>query len=457
MKTIKLGIIGIFSIAMMLALGCSKPPSISKGGGNSQAPGASDAEAGGLPANALQLFQTNLYETVIDAQCNKCHHKETDQHTTVEQSFAYFTDGNHANYQDSAQSSTVTKVLAGHNCWSGDCITDAQEIQDGIDAWFAAMQAEGWVPPPLTFKGGESSEAAFSAGALHVLDVNPNEYIGAMVANATLANTWETLKQEETPDGAIAMHVQGDPAGNNTNAGNANAGTATFNFEITAAAEYFVWIRTKMADDTQNELFISDGVNTQIDTPLAFDDETEPTGEAWAWRQLLIEDPNDEDLRIPGTMNLAAGPVTITLAQREPGVKVGYVLLTTREDPNLEIFNEQFYDVEMDLPAVEGVSGKIIATIWEKAQGEDQEKIIGVKELRIESDSPVYIKGISPVIDGFAPSDQATYTIVDGTFGGSAVRSEQIIRTGGSTSTTWRGDFQAGKLKLGFEEIRAAQ
>lgn len=447
MKTTKLGIIGIFSfIAVLVA--CSKPPKISKGGGGgADAQIAGDAASGNLPANALQLFQENVYDGVISQECNKCHHNTANQHSTVDFSFAYFTEGGRANYQDSSKSSVVTKVEGGHNCWSGDCTADAQTILDAIDAWYAAMEAEGWVPPPLTFSGGESSEVAFSSRVDHVLNVDPNQYVGQMVADATLGGGWATLQTEEEPDGAIEQHV-GDPNGQN--------GTAAFNFDIAAAGEYFVYVRVKIPEalnnNNQNHLTVTDGT-----TQFQFDNDTEETGQAWAWRQLLIDDPNDNDLRIPGVYTLPAGPVTLTFAQaNNADLKLGYALLTTREDPNLEIFNEKFYDVEMDLPADIGVNGKIIATIWEKAQGEEQEKYIGVKELRVEADAPVYIKGISPVINGFSPNDQATYSIVDGTFGG-PTRAEQIIQTGGSTSTTWRGDVSVDKIKLGFEEIRAAQ
>ena len=188
------------------------------------------------------------------------------------------------------------------------------------------------------------------------------------------------------------------------------AGAVTFNFNALTAGTYYAWVRAKLADEDQNEFFVTAGGQT-FQAPA----ETEVTGDGWDWRQLLL---NDDDELEPQPLTLAAGANEVILQEREGGAKFGYLLLTNREDPNLEIFNEQFYDVEIDISDLAGTPAKIIATVWEKAQGEDQTKAIGVKELRIDSEKKLRIKGIYPQINGFFDSSHATYTYVEGTFGG---------------------------------------
>ncbi|NRA63783.1 MAG: hypothetical protein HRU19_04830 [Pseudobacteriovorax sp.] len=459
MNIIRLGIIALFSTMLMLT-GCSKPPKISASGGGadngSGGPGdAADVEqANGFPTGSLAMFSSNLYEPVIEQQCKKCHHAETNQNDTAENAFAYFTDGVRANYQKPEFSSTVEKVLSGHNCWSGDCVEDSATILAGIEAWFAEMKAAGWVPPSVTYAGGNSATVAFNSGAPYVPEMNPAEYIGGPITMATTANSWATPATDD-PDGALAEYVAGTLGQNNNNPANQNAGNAVFTFDVQTPGEYFVWVRTKMIDNDQNQLFVSNITDAANPIDLEFDNDTEVTAEAWGWRQLMITDENDN--RVPGTFNLAAGPATIRLTEREGGVRVNYVILTPKPDPNLQTFSEKFYDVTTDVSELVGVDAKVIVTLWEKAQAEDQEKIIGIKEMRIESAQPIHVKGIFPVINDFYQNDHATYTQVDGTFGGSDVRADQIIQTGGATATTWRGDYAADSFNLGFELIEVAQ
>ncbi len=260
---------------------------------------------------------------------------------------------------------------------------------------------------------------------------------------------WQNTLTDD-PDGAINSYIMAPPGGNPRNQGDAAAGTAAFNIDVLTAGTYFAWIRTKMLDADQNEYFLSDGTNT-FQAPA----ETESTGDAWTWKQLELL--NQDDVLEPQPLTLAAGPQTITLQEREGGVKIAYLLITSRTDPNTEIFNTKLYDVAVDISDLVGTNAKIIATVWEKAQGDEQAKAIGVKELRVESDKPLHIKGIYPLINGDFESYHATYSLVDGTFGGSEVRAEQIIQTGAATGTTWLSDYAADKLSFGFDVLEVAE
>jgi hypothetical protein len=46
------------------------------------------------------------------------------------------------------QSYFVMTIEGGHNCWTGDCLADANQLRDQLDAWVEAMVAAGYIDIP---------------------------------------------------------------------------------------------------------------------------------------------------------------------------------------------------------------------------------------------------------------------------------------------------------------------
>ncbi|SMF28906.1 hypothetical protein [Pseudobacteriovorax antillogorgiicola] len=440
MKTIKRGtIIGAISL-LVLAVGCSKPPKISGSAGGA-ASGDQVPEVEGLPSESLELFTSNVYEPISGQFCNSCHHEESGHHESAENSHNYFLERG-ADFTKVESSSTVVRVRGGHSCWGSDCNEDADILQAGIQAWLDELVARGFELPEQEFGAKAKATTAFADSTDHTLVVNPAEYMGGAISAATTTNTWATPVMD-SPDGAINGYVTAPAGGNPRNANDAAAGTAAYNIEVATAGVHYVWVRAMLPDDDQNEFFVNDGAN---DFTLIGD----PTVDQWAWRQLMTED----DEPVPQEVTLAAGPQTITLREREGGARLSYVLVTPRMDPNTEIFAVKLYDVEVDISDVAGTNASIIATVWEKAQGEDQKKVIGVKELRVKSDKPLTIKGIYPLIDNYYASSHATYSLVEGTFG---TPEGEVVATGGATGSTWLAEFATANLGFAFDSVSVAQ
>ncbi len=206
MKLSRLGIIGLFSF-MLIGMGCSKPPKLAKGsGGGEGAPTEVDNPSEQIfTAKSLELFQAELYDPLVEAQCKNCHH-ETEHHPDVETSFNYFTDGQHASFTKSDSSSVVVRVRGGHSCWS-DCVEDSSALLAGINSWFTRAEEElGWVRPEVTYDGGKTAEVAFIDATDHVLDIDPNEYLGGSIDIATTTNAWQNTLTDD-PDGAINSYI----------------------------------------------------------------------------------------------------------------------------------------------------------------------------------------------------------------------------------------------------------
>lgn len=421
-------------------MGCSKPPKIS-GKVNS---GSGDASVGSgeLPPTSLAHFTTYVYEPIVLKNCmnSSCHHRE-EHHIDAQTSHDYFLQNARADFTDIKLSVAVERVDKGHNCWSDDCGADGEELLEGFQAWLDNLVEDGYKIPEQEFGAKAKEQVEFAGAAVHSLNLDPTQYMGGPISMATTTLGFGTAMPIEGGDGALEEYV-GAPAGQDLQQGDANAGTAAFTVDIPAAGDYYVWARVMFPGDDQNSFFVTDGTNN-------FQFEGDPSADTWAWRQLMNNDPDDLQ---PQAVTFAAGPQTITFAQAEGGARLSYVLVTPLLDPNTEILSEKLYDVEVDISDVAGTDATMIATIWEKAQGEDQTKTIGVKELRVVSDKPLKIKGIYPLINGRFELNHATYTAVDGTFGSPE---GQVVDTGGALGTSWLSEFGKDTLGFAFDSISA--
>ena len=225
----------------------------------------------------------------------------------------------------------------------------------------------------------------FSFGEPVELQFDPNKYLLSPIELASRTNTWETI-QTNDPDGTVPRHVESPATDLPKEFDDATGGKATFTFDVQQAGNYYVWFRTKMLDQSQNEIYLSDGTTTFQNRP-----DTVETGFGWEWRQ--FESDVDTPIQVP----LEAGEQTITLAEREGGVKLNFLALTTDTFPNMEQITTQHYDLRVDISDLVGLKAVMVVTFWKVEQDVIKEKIIGVKEMRLVSELPLRIKGFTPL------------------------------------------------------------
>ncbi|SMF26462.1 hypothetical protein [Pseudobacteriovorax antillogorgiicola] len=420
----------VISLMLLGLANCSKAPTIS-------IPPPVDPVIPELkPGDPKAVFSAELYEPILKPYCNKCHH--TESHESLDLSYEYIKEGRIDSFQPE-RSTIVSKIRDhGHNCWSADCLQDAEELLAGVNALVAVLEE----PIGTTFDI-KSKTTTFSETSPVSIEADPNDYITMPASSGTGAVNFANMLTD-SPDGAIASYVTSPAGGAPKDQGDPTAGTITFTVDIPVAGDYFFWSRVMLPDDDSNEFFVT--INNQTLQMIS-----DPSVDQWAWRQLLTQD--DEPL--PQVLTLPAGPVTVVVQEREGGARFSYGLLTPRIDPNLEQFNTQFYDVAVDISNIVNTEATIIARVWKKAQGEDQAKAIGVKELRMISQQPILVQKIFPLIGDYYDQSHATYSQVSGTFGGPDPAA-QLITTGGSLGTTWIGDMATDSLAFGFESLSVA-
>lgn len=437
-KVLKAGFMVVI-LTLIGMQGCTKPPKLKSVGG-----------VDGLPASSIKHFETHVFPLIgtqgalaSDPQkqnsgyyCSGCHHSS--HHTTLDASHRYVIEHGWVKFERIKSSDAAVKVGGSHNCWS-DCLENSKALEDAFQAWLDAIVADGFQIPEQDVGIKSANSTSFADTSDHTLVLDPAIYLGGPISTATTNNTWATIATDGN-DGALSSYVVSPPRNNPVAAG--AGGTAAFNIDVPAAGTYYAFVRVKFPNDNQDLININAGNNN-------FDLTGDPTNDEWGWRQAMTGNDNDQ----PRQINLAAGPQTITVRERSGGASLSYLLISPQSSPNMENLNLKFFDVEVDISDVAGTTASIIATIWPKAQGEEQNKVIGVKELRVKSDKPLAIRGIKPLINGFYNDNHATYTAVDGIFG---TPDGQVVETGGSTGSTWLGDISKDSLGFAFESISVA-
>jgi hypothetical protein len=395
---------------------------------------------------SLASFKANLYDPLLQPYCSNCH-ASTFVESDVEKAHLAFLDrAGFDKFAGIEQTLPVKKMHEAHNCWDGSTKTCIDMMTSKMELWLKDLEANGYKPKPVVYPNA-TADVMLSAAAPITLTIPP-EYAFGGVDKATLAAPF-TMATDDV-DGAIKSYAT-SPAGT-ARANNANvAQSITWNLDVKAPGNYFVWARVKTEADTGNEFFFRGGANgaaTAFIAPVTGKD-------TWKWAQMMVVQ-NNQNTANPFMFNVAAaGQTPVAIVFREATAKINQIVLTTKPDFNGDQFTRTFMDIAVPLkvPGVEGA--KIIATVWENTV-EEGKRSLGVKELKIESPVPLHVKGIYPLINGIYNTNHGTYTLVD-TVAGGPDATKAVITTGGSTASTWLADLKVDKLSFAFDVIEVAK
>lgn len=443
-------IIGTFALSLSL-VACRQPPSkpgAISGGGN-VGPGGENAQA--FPAQVSLTAYTNLiYEPLIAPNCSGCHDQHP-YHKSAEESHEHSAARYLQNddtiarflFETPKESQIIRKIATNHNCAAENCTTEF--LLDAMDQWVEELEATGWKVPEIVYPN-VSENVAINTAQRAAVPYDTSVYLAAPASEGMATGGFATPATDD-PDGPITSYVSTPLGQDIANQGDPNASTVSFNFDVVTPGDYYLWMRVKLSESTQENAFFVTVGNTNIDWSVA------TTDQDWLWRSLVDEDTM---LAAPAA-NLPAGPVTVTVQQRVGGSKLNYVMLTSALDANKDLFSKDYHDLEMDISSLAGTNAKLIATVYGENQGPDEVNVVGIHKLRIESDKPLRVKGIKPLVNGvFSPSN-STYTAVDTVVGGSANYEDQVIETGGASGSIILASWEKDKLSFSFESIEVAE
>lgn len=390
-------------------------------------------------------FQENIYKPILKPYCSSCHAQAFASDLIEEAHTNFLKRVELSKFTNTSETHLVDKLRHNHNCWLDSAKKCAGAMEDAIDLWLADLQKLGFTPSAETFNI-ETAEIAFLDAKEVGISIDSNQYAWASVDQAILQAPFS--KKSLANDGRITSYAValGEPVLEGINALAVFADSSksvSFAFDVKRPGSYSVWARISTPKSDMNGFFI--GINDQT---LEFN--TPVTGEdSWKWVQLA--ETLEDDSTQPVLLEIdSPGKIQVPIIFRANGAKISYLVLNQKAD---EFDGEQFVapyrEIRLPLPLPDAF---IIATVWELASNG-----IGVRDLRIESPRALHVKAIHPLINGVFHRSHGAYTQVDSVIGGSSDRDQQIIKTGGSLSTTLRADIKVDRLSFAFEILELSE
>ena len=415
-------ILGIFSL---VALSCTEPKELSKrvsgdkkavigagGPGNGGNPGNGGQGQGSMDfpyAESLQFFQSTVHPVVRSTCAGAgCHSTTTRPLFSLEDAASAqenLVGGGYVDFID-LEASTIYERIAvlSHNC--GNCEATGQAMLAALMSWRDSLNGVGYTPAAKQV-GFQSAEVGFDA-ATEPEDVATNDTF-VVLSIEECGNPASTVCQLTAPMvyNAEEKFVE-VPDGTNGLIGDPNTGgRATFNFEIPATGDYVAFAYANAPNNASNSAFIS------IDNSAFAEWHIGANGADYDYVQVANGANNPTLINYP---NLAAGNHTFTLNQREDGTRFKGVVIapvgTVAEELGaIQLAPQDKLDLSFDVSAlVPGANARLIAAY---RLVNEETKAISFTNLRIETDTPLRIKSIRPLINGKSRAEYSTYISVD--------------------------------------------
>jgi hypothetical protein len=276
--------------------------------------GIANPLAGGSAANSLAAFETTVYP-LTRQHCVSCHsvsqqpvHASADPQTAHNALLSQYK----INFLNPANSRIVMKLKENHQCW-GNCISNAQQMEEAITQW-AAQMSNGEEELP----GGSNSYPFVTEPSLTIAQERQIFTNNTFIATAPAAASTRTapMSYNSTNPGYIFVPVSGQNIvkSNNDN----SAGRATFSVMGSGVNQNggALWALVNAPDDSSNSFHVlMNGVNIDWHIPL--------TDGQFKWVKVTRgTNYNNQNF------NLMANANTITIREREDGTQLARILWT---------------------------------------------------------------------------------------------------------------------------------
>ncbi len=377
--------------------------------------GNDDTGSGSVDANAvsIQAFSTTVYP-ITRANCVNCHGSfQTPLHAVddVAQAHDAVLNAYKVNFDNIPSSRMAAKLRdEAHNCWSGDCSADADQMERAIADWKAQI---GAVTRPDASEPEEEMglETMESRTLNEELDPDNARDSGTLALESSSASLRAPMVTGT--DGDINyIHV---PNGNGGNLGNNNnaAGIGYLSFDNSMSDNYKIYALVDAPNGSDNSFHI------KVDNGNYIEWHIEQTS-GFEWREVTnTANMNTVDFFIP-----AGNGHMLEVRQREDGTKISRVVVSNDPNVNLnDVSNAVIATITYDISAIVGVPATFSVDIQEYDMYSYK-----LSNPTLTSSSRLRIKNIKPLINGNYNPQHATYTLVDATtMGGTTVLSPRAL------------------------------
>lgn len=380
--------------------------------------GGSGTTTGGGDQDAVsvQAFSQTVYP-ITRARCVACHGSfQTPLHAVsdVQQAHDAVIDSFKVNFDNIPTSRMVLKLRdESHNCWNGDCNSNATEMENAIMLWKQAIDDAGGGTTGGSDDGGPGTDPVIQTNESQalILELDPTNAMdnGTIVVETDAASIAAPMVRGNQ-NGMNYLYVANN--GNLVQSNNVNAGAAYMNFENSMSDSYKIYGYVDAPTNSDNSFFV------RVDNGNYQEWHITPTA-GFEWREVSnTANQNPVNLFIP------AGGHVLEVRQREDGTKIARLVISN--DPNINLDNLDSgvtATITFDISALVGTTAMFTIDVQDFDMYSYK-----LSNPTITTAARVKVKNIKPLINGNYNPQHSTYTLVDTTHqGGTTVLSNRAL------------------------------
>jgi cytochrome c553 len=373
-------------------------------GSKSSAPNTVVYSSAEVKAISVEAFKNSVY-TITRSHCVACHGAtQTPLHAVADVTVAHdaVIDSAKVNFSDMANSRLVLKLKdEHHNCWSGDCAADASSMLTQVTAWKDAIDAQApnndTPSTGTTVKGqitAETNTVEYLLSPEHMIDD------GTVTFNAESGSLTSPMVKA-TENGVTYIGVPEAGAAAKASNATTGSGVATFSFNLQNAGTYRVWTYVNAPDANAKSAYVrfnpAKGSTTGYTTWTIA---AVTTG--FEWKAVT-------NGTAATTYSLPAGTSTMEIKQRDDGLKISRVIITSDMSFNPTVNANYKAAIVVPIDALSGVPGAVFKIDIENFDTYSYK----VSNPRIITTTPLNVKNLKILINGSYNSQHATYTVVN--------------------------------------------
>jgi hypothetical protein len=370
-------------------------------------PDDKDDPANTDPKDSVAAFSATLYPSLKD-YCGSCHAKAqpplfaSDDKKVAHDSLL---ESHKVDFKDVEKSRVFLRVAKeNHNCPDGDCDKAAVAFKQGITDWVAKINTTDPDAPKLPM----TATLGFTDATDSSIEVkNPPGVFYFEAEKGTLANTFAAVSSEQA-NGGLFVHIPAGSAGSTNNAAtsiaNPNAGTVTFDFDVTEAGNYYLFGR--VAGDTlnNNAFFVRmDGANALMGWQFNMNPE-------FTWDRA-------DNVVAAGpalTFNLTAGPHKLEIRQREQLARLDAIVIANNQDfdpASASTGDEAVKKLTYDISTLSGIPGAKFTVALSDYSANAY--LFRNPSIELPDGAKLKVKNVKLYINGKYLPQHATYTNVN--------------------------------------------
>jgi hypothetical protein len=341
---------------------------------------------------SIEAFKQTVYP-ITRARCVSCHGvNQTPLHAVADVEAAHnsLVDTFKVDFNNIPNSRMVLKLKNDrHNCW-GDCSSNASEMEAEITEWKKIIDEKA--PETTTPVNNVTGKISKETGVI-------NYYLDPDLQSATIMADSGSLTSPMVKGTLNGTSYIWAPEGTGIKTlTSTNAALSFHTITPPEAGIYKVYMLVQAPDANSDSIFVSVAGSAFVEWHMK-------TTTGFEWREVQSTTANlNSPFNIAGT-----SPITINLRQRDDGVKVSKIFITSNPNHNPALPNVTKATIKLPIAELTGIAN----STFEIDVEEYDSYSYSLSNPRIKSTTNLFVKNLKVLVNGSYNPQHSTYTIID--------------------------------------------